>query len=109
VRYDVGGYGGYQAIKVEEHDGQRIYVGASESRKDGQAAGILTGTTSCGRASTRPKIALFCLSPPKAGLYARFQFSNACISNHSSFSGSNRLPIKTVFNFHEGVTAIVGP
>jgi len=39
VRYDVGGYGGYQAIKVEEHDGQRVYVGASESRKDGQAAG----------------------------------------------------------------------
>jgi gamma-glutamyltranspeptidase/glutathione hydrolase len=39
VRYDVGGYGGYQAIKVEQHDGQRVYVGASESRKDGQAAG----------------------------------------------------------------------
>src|SRR5436190_67216 len=39
VRFDVGGYGGYQAIKVELHDGQRIYVGASESRKDGQAAG----------------------------------------------------------------------
>jgi gamma-glutamyltranspeptidase/glutathione hydrolase len=39
VRYDVGGYGGYQAIKVEMHDGQRVYVGASESRKDGQAAG----------------------------------------------------------------------
>ena len=39
VRFDVGGYGGYQAIKVEIHDGQRIYVGASESRKDGQAAG----------------------------------------------------------------------
>ena len=39
VRFDVGGYGGYQAIKVEMHDGQRIYVGASESRKDGQAAG----------------------------------------------------------------------
>src|SRR5437763_2254558 len=39
VRVDVGGYGGYQAIKVEMHDGQRIYVGASESRKDGQAAG----------------------------------------------------------------------
>ena len=39
VRLDVGGYGGYQAIKVEMHDGQRIYVGASESRKDGQAAG----------------------------------------------------------------------
>ncbi|MDQ6911789.1 MAG: gamma-glutamyltransferase [Verrucomicrobiota bacterium] len=39
VRYDLGGYGGYQAIKVEMHDGQRVYVGASESRKDGQAAG----------------------------------------------------------------------
>ena len=39
VRLDVGGYGGYQAIKVEIHDGQRVYVGASESRKDGQAAG----------------------------------------------------------------------
>ncbi len=39
VRYDVGDYGGYQAIKVEQHDGQRVYVGASESRKDGQAAG----------------------------------------------------------------------
>ncbi len=39
IRYDLGGYGGYQAIKVEMHDGQRVYVGASESRKDGQAAG----------------------------------------------------------------------
>ena len=39
VRFDVGGYGGYQSIKVELHDGQRVYVGASESRKDGQAAG----------------------------------------------------------------------
>jgi gamma-glutamyltranspeptidase / glutathione hydrolase len=39
VRVDVGGFGGYQAIKVEMHDGQRVYVGASESRKDGQAAG----------------------------------------------------------------------
>jgi gamma-glutamyltranspeptidase/glutathione hydrolase len=39
VRFDLGGYGGYQAIKVEVHDGQRVYVGASESRKDGQAAG----------------------------------------------------------------------
>jgi gamma-glutamyltranspeptidase/glutathione hydrolase len=39
VRFDVGGYGGYQAIKVEMHDGQRVYVGASESRKDGQAGG----------------------------------------------------------------------
>ena len=39
VRFDVGGYGGYQAIKVEMHNGQRVYVGASESRKDGQAGG----------------------------------------------------------------------
>jgi gamma-glutamyltranspeptidase/glutathione hydrolase len=39
VRFDVGGYGGYQAIKVEMHDGHRIYAGASESRKDGMAAG----------------------------------------------------------------------
>jgi len=39
MRYGLGGYGGYQAIKVEMHDGQRVYVGASESRKDGQAAG----------------------------------------------------------------------
>ena len=39
VRFDVGGYGGYQAIKVEMHESQRVYVGASESRKDGMAAG----------------------------------------------------------------------
>jgi gamma-glutamyltranspeptidase/glutathione hydrolase len=39
VRFDVGGYGGYQAIRVEMHNGQRVYVGASESRKDGMAAG----------------------------------------------------------------------
>lgn len=39
MRFGVGGYGGYQAIKVEMHDGQRVYLGASESRKDGQAAG----------------------------------------------------------------------
>jgi gamma-glutamyltranspeptidase/glutathione hydrolase len=39
VRFDVGGYGGYQAIKVEMHNGRRIYVGASESRKDGMASG----------------------------------------------------------------------
>ncbi len=38
VRFDVGGYGGYQAIRVEMHDGQRVYVGASEARKDGMAA-----------------------------------------------------------------------
>jgi gamma-glutamyltranspeptidase/glutathione hydrolase len=39
ARFDVGGYGGYQAIKVEMHDGRRVYVGASEARKDGMAAG----------------------------------------------------------------------
>ena len=39
VRFDVGGYGGYQAIKIEMHNGRRVYVGASESRKDGMAAG----------------------------------------------------------------------
>jgi gamma-glutamyltranspeptidase / glutathione hydrolase len=39
VRFDVGGYGGYQAIKIEMHDGRRVYVAASESRKDGMAAG----------------------------------------------------------------------
>src|SRR5213595_742837 len=39
IHFDLGGYGGYQAIKVEMHDGQRVYVGASEGRKDGQAAG----------------------------------------------------------------------
>jgi gamma-glutamyltranspeptidase/glutathione hydrolase len=39
VRFDVGGYGGYQAIQVQMHDGVRVYAGASESRKDGQAAG----------------------------------------------------------------------
>jgi len=38
MRFDVGGYGGYQAIRVEMHDGQRVYVGASESRKDGMTA-----------------------------------------------------------------------
>jgi gamma-glutamyltranspeptidase/glutathione hydrolase len=33
----VGGYGGYQAIMYDEKNG--VYYGASESRKDGQAAG----------------------------------------------------------------------
>ncbi len=33
-----GGYGGYQAIMWDE--GQRVYYGASEVRKDGQAAGF---------------------------------------------------------------------
>ena len=39
IRFDLGGYGGYQAIQVQWHQGQRVYAGASESRKDGQAAG----------------------------------------------------------------------
>jgi gamma-glutamyltranspeptidase/glutathione hydrolase len=37
VQYSVGGYGGYQAILWDEENG--VYYGASESRKDGQAAG----------------------------------------------------------------------
>ena len=37
VRTDVGSYGGYQAIMRDEKNG--VYHGASESRKDGQAAG----------------------------------------------------------------------
>ena len=32
----LGGYGGYQAIRVDENG---TYYGATESRKDGQAAG----------------------------------------------------------------------
>ncbi len=37
VQYSVGDYGGYQAILWDEEKG--VYFGASESRKDGQAAG----------------------------------------------------------------------
>ncbi len=37
IQYSVGGYGGYQAILWDEENG--VYYGASESRKDGQAAG----------------------------------------------------------------------
>lgn len=37
VRYMAGGYGGYQAIRWDEKNS--VYYGASESRKDGQAAG----------------------------------------------------------------------
>jgi len=37
VRWAVGPYGGYQAIRVDPKTG--VYYGASESRKDGQAAG----------------------------------------------------------------------
>ena len=38
VRYGLGGYGGYQAIMRDHANG--VWVGASESRKDGQAAGF---------------------------------------------------------------------
>jgi len=37
VGFDVGGYGGYQAIMWDEKE--KVYYGASEARKDGQAAG----------------------------------------------------------------------
>jgi len=37
VKYTVGGYGGYQAILWDQEN--QVYFGASESRKDGQAAG----------------------------------------------------------------------
>lgn len=37
VGYDLGGYGGYQAIMYDAEN--KVYFGASESRKDGQAAG----------------------------------------------------------------------
>ncbi|HAF29090.1 MAG TPA: gamma-glutamyltransferase [Bacteroidales bacterium] len=37
VTFDLGGYGGYQAIMYDARSG--VYFGASESRKDGQAAG----------------------------------------------------------------------
>jgi gamma-glutamyltranspeptidase/glutathione hydrolase len=37
VTFSVGPYGGYQAIMYDAVQG--VYYGASESRKDGQAAG----------------------------------------------------------------------
>ena len=37
VRFDLGGYGGYQAIMRDLRTG--VYYGASESRKDGAAEG----------------------------------------------------------------------
>jgi gamma-glutamyltranspeptidase/glutathione hydrolase len=37
VGFGLGSYGGYQAIMRDEKNG--VYYGASESRKDGQAAG----------------------------------------------------------------------
>jgi gamma-glutamyltranspeptidase / glutathione hydrolase len=37
IRYNIGGFGGYQAIMWDAEN--RVYVGASESRKDGHAVG----------------------------------------------------------------------
>lgn len=37
IKFDMGGYGGFQAIMKDPKTG--VYFGASESRKDGQAAG----------------------------------------------------------------------
>jgi len=37
VQFNIGGYGGYQAIMWDNEN--KVYYGASESRKDGQAAG----------------------------------------------------------------------
>jgi gamma-glutamyltranspeptidase/glutathione hydrolase len=37
LRYDLGGFGGYQAIQRDSRNG--VWIGASESRKDGHAAG----------------------------------------------------------------------
>ena len=37
VQTSMGGYGGYQAIYRDHEHG--VYIGASESRKDGQASG----------------------------------------------------------------------
>jgi gamma-glutamyltranspeptidase/glutathione hydrolase len=37
LQINVGSFGGYQAIMFDEKQG--VYYGASESRKDGQAAG----------------------------------------------------------------------
>jgi gamma-glutamyltranspeptidase / glutathione hydrolase len=37
VQWDLGGYGGYQAIMWDQKN--KVWFGASESRKDGQAAG----------------------------------------------------------------------
>ena len=38
VGFDLGSYGGYQAIQVDKKN--KVYYGASESRKDGNAAGF---------------------------------------------------------------------
>ncbi len=37
IQWDLGGYGGYQAIMWDSHN--NVWFGASESRKDGQASG----------------------------------------------------------------------
>lgn len=37
IQHNVGSFGGYQAIRIDPKN--RVYYGASESRKDGQAAG----------------------------------------------------------------------
>lgn len=37
IKFSLGGFGGYQAIMYDAEKG--VYYGASESRKDGQAAG----------------------------------------------------------------------
>lgn len=37
LRIDIGGYGGYQAIRWDAEN--KVYIGASESRKDGHAVG----------------------------------------------------------------------
>lgn len=38
IQWDLGGYGGYQAIMYDSKS--KVYFGASESRKDGQASGF---------------------------------------------------------------------
>jgi gamma-glutamyltranspeptidase / glutathione hydrolase len=38
IQWDLGGYGGYQAIMFDEKN--KVFFGASESRKDGQAGGF---------------------------------------------------------------------
>ncbi len=37
IQVNVGGFGGYQAIRYDAKN--KVYIGASESRKDGHAAG----------------------------------------------------------------------